>query len=195
MSTSSPFSLDHLPPSEQLCHVHCNFCDTVLAVSVPCSSLSKTVMVRCGHCTGLLSVNMRGLPLPAANQLSFNHSFLSASHNLLEETPTLPQSSLLNQSNPSETVMSTLRVDEPPKAPPINRQDKNKVSDLKAKEKGEEKFCPSAEEKSISDDDIKTIDMRGLAKELEYLNQVEAEEGFLKEQGVGKEKEEKKEEE
>ena len=74
-------------------------------------------------------------------------------------------------------------------------EDKNKVSDLKAKEKGEEKFCPSAEEKSISDDDIKTTDMRGLAKELEYLNQVEAEEGFLKEQGVGKEKEEKKEEE
>ncbi|RWR80668.1 axial regulator YABBY 1 [Cinnamomum micranthum f. kanehirae] len=121
MSSSSPFSLDHLPPSEQLCYVHCNICGTVLAVSVPCSSLYKTVTVRCGHCTSLLSVNMRTLLLPAANQLSFNHSFLSASHNLLEETPTLPQSSLLNQSNPSETVMSTLRMDEPPKAPPINR--------------------------------------------------------------------------
>ena len=33
MSSSSTLSLDHLPPSEQLCYVHCNICDTVLAVS------------------------------------------------------------------------------------------------------------------------------------------------------------------
>ena len=32
MSSSSSLSLDHLPPSEQLCYVHCNICDTVLAV-------------------------------------------------------------------------------------------------------------------------------------------------------------------
>uniref|UniRef100_M8BJU8 Uncharacterized protein n=1 Tax=Aegilops tauschii TaxID=37682 RepID=M8BJU8_AEGTA len=30
-------------PSEQLCYVHCHFCDTVLVVSVPSSSLFKTV--------------------------------------------------------------------------------------------------------------------------------------------------------
>ena len=34
MSSSSTLSLDHLPPSEQLCYVHCNNCDTVLAVSI-----------------------------------------------------------------------------------------------------------------------------------------------------------------
>ncbi|RCV42201.1 hypothetical protein SETIT_9G197300v2 [Setaria italica] len=49
------------PASEQLCYVHCHFCDTVLVVSVPTSSLFKTVTVRCGHCSSLLTVNMRGL--------------------------------------------------------------------------------------------------------------------------------------
>ncbi|XP_010248516.1 PREDICTED: axial regulator YABBY 4 [Nelumbo nucifera] len=43
---------------EQICYVQCGFCDTILLVSVPCSSLLKVVTVRCGHCTGLLSVNM-----------------------------------------------------------------------------------------------------------------------------------------
>ncbi|OEL22588.1 hypothetical protein BAE44_0016392 [Dichanthelium oligosanthes] len=52
------------PTSEQLCYVHCHFCDTVLVVSVPTSSLFKTVTVRCGHCSSLLSVNMRGLLFP-----------------------------------------------------------------------------------------------------------------------------------
>jgi hypothetical protein len=33
-SSSAAFPLDHLAPSptEQLCYVHCNFCDTILAV-------------------------------------------------------------------------------------------------------------------------------------------------------------------
>ncbi|GAB2300319.1 Axial regulator YABBY 5 [Dionaea muscipula] len=44
--------------SEQLCYIPCNFCNIVLAVSVPCSSLFDIVTVRCGHCTNLWSVNM-----------------------------------------------------------------------------------------------------------------------------------------
>lgn len=44
--------------SEQLCYIPCNFCNIVLAVSVPCSSLFEIVTVRCGHCTNLWSVNM-----------------------------------------------------------------------------------------------------------------------------------------
>lgn len=32
--SSSSLSLDHLPPSEQLCYVHCNICDTILAVYI-----------------------------------------------------------------------------------------------------------------------------------------------------------------
>ncbi|GLT26212.1 hypothetical protein SLA2020_012940 [Shorea laevis] len=43
---------------EQLCYIPCNFCNIVLAVSVPCSSLLDIVTVRCGHCTNLWSVNM-----------------------------------------------------------------------------------------------------------------------------------------
>ncbi|RZR98622.1 hypothetical protein BHM03_00028048 [Ensete ventricosum] len=121
-SSSAAFSLDHLstpPPSEQLCYVHCNFCDTVLAVyarsysqslpspfipwraatvhapvrvSVPFTSLFKTVTVRCGHCTNLLSVNMRGLHLPPANQIHVTHPCLTPSYaSLLEGEDVLPK--------------------------------------------------------------------------------------------------------
>ncbi|CAL9068108.1 unnamed protein product [Musa banksii] len=168
-SSSAAFSLDHLspPPSEHLCYVHCNFCDTDLAVyppnsslvipsatttittaaaaaavhspvrgsasllglpscssyylpalvllsssflltvislrfpcswqvSVPYTSLFKTVTVRCGHCTNLLSVNMRALLLPAANQLlHLSHPcFTPPHHNLLDELQ-CPHPSLL----------------------------------------------------------------------------------------------------
>ncbi|XP_075077598.1 axial regulator YABBY 5 isoform X2 [Nicotiana tabacum] len=44
--------------SEKLCYIPCNFCNIVLAVSVPCSSLFDIVTVRCGHCTNMWSVNM-----------------------------------------------------------------------------------------------------------------------------------------
>uniref|UniRef100_A0A7N0ZYU5 YABBY transcription factor n=1 Tax=Kalanchoe fedtschenkoi TaxID=63787 RepID=A0A7N0ZYU5_KALFE len=43
---------------DQICYVQCGFCATILLVSVPCSSLSNTVTVKCGHCNSLLSVNM-----------------------------------------------------------------------------------------------------------------------------------------
>ncbi|XP_020099516.1 protein YABBY 7-like [Ananas comosus] len=44
---------------EQLGYVQCSFCATVLLVSVPCNSqLLQMVTVRCGHCTGLLSVSL-----------------------------------------------------------------------------------------------------------------------------------------
>ncbi|GKU93707.1 hypothetical protein SLEP1_g7279 [Rubroshorea leprosula] len=50
-----------LASSERVCYVHCNFCNTILAVSVPCSSMLTIVTVRCGHCANLLSVNMGAL--------------------------------------------------------------------------------------------------------------------------------------
>ncbi|XP_009398349.2 axial regulator YABBY 5 isoform X1 [Musa acuminata AAA Group] len=46
---------------ERICYVHCNFCNTVLAVSVPGNSSFNNVAVRCGHCSILLSVNMGDL--------------------------------------------------------------------------------------------------------------------------------------
>ncbi|XP_043717356.1 protein YABBY 4-like [Telopea speciosissima] len=121
-STTTTFSLDHLSPSEQLCYVHCNFCDTVLAVSVPCSSLFKTVTVRCGHCTNLLSVNMRGLLFPTPNQLHLGHAFFSPSHNLLEETPSPQPNLLIDQPNPTDLTDSVRGgTDELPRPPVANR--------------------------------------------------------------------------
>lgn len=52
-------------------------------VSVPCTSLFKTVTVRCGHCTNLLPVNMRALLLPSPNQFHLGHSFFSPTHHNL----------------------------------------------------------------------------------------------------------------
>ncbi|CAL9097058.1 unnamed protein product [Musa acuminata var. zebrina] len=43
---------------EHICYVHCNFCNTILAVSVPGNTLFNMVTVRCGHCANLLSVHM-----------------------------------------------------------------------------------------------------------------------------------------
>ncbi|KAJ6933424.1 protein YABBY 4-like [Populus alba x Populus x berolinensis] len=123
MSSSSTLSLDLLPSSEQLCYVHCNICDTVLAVSVPCTSLFKTVTVRCGHCTNLLPVNMRGLLLPSANQFHLGHSFFSPSHNLLDEIPNPTPNFLINQTNVTDFSVPVrgMADHELPRPPVINR--------------------------------------------------------------------------
>uniref|UniRef100_D6MKP6 Transcription factor n=1 Tax=Lycoris longituba TaxID=272140 RepID=D6MKP6_9ASPA len=48
--------------TEHVCYVHCNFCNTILAVNVPGNNyLLNIVTVRCGHCANLLSVNMGSL--------------------------------------------------------------------------------------------------------------------------------------
>ncbi|XP_075475465.1 axial regulator YABBY 1-like isoform X1 [Primulina tabacum] len=125
MSSSSTFTPDHhhqqhLSPFDQLCYVHCNYCDTVLAVSVPCSSLFKTVTVRCGHCTNLFSVNMRGLLLPASNQLHLGHSFFSP-QNLLDEIRNSPSGLLMNQPNPNESLIPVRGLEDLPKPPVANR--------------------------------------------------------------------------
>ncbi|KAK6142925.1 hypothetical protein DH2020_023273 [Rehmannia glutinosa] len=131
MSSSSGLGPDHQQQqqqqqhhlsssSEQLCYVHCNYCDTVLAVSVPCTSLFKTVTVRCGHCTNLLSVNMRGLLLPSANQLHLGHSFFSP-QNLLEEIRNSPTNLHMNQQIPNESLLPVREIDELPKPPLAKR--------------------------------------------------------------------------
>lgn len=90
----------------QICHVQCGFCTTillvhlnfftsslsisfyiydhlmniyVLQVSVPFTSLSMVVTVRCGHCTSLLSVNLM--------KASFIPLHLLASLSHLDEVP------------------------------------------------------------------------------------------------------------
>ncbi|XP_048441263.1 protein CRABS CLAW-like isoform X1 [Pyrus x bretschneideri] len=46
-------------PSEHLCYVRCNFCNTVLAVGIPCKRLMDTVTVKCGHCSNLSFLSTR----------------------------------------------------------------------------------------------------------------------------------------
>nr|AYO86710.1 yabby2 [Chimonanthus praecox] len=58
--------------SERMCYVHCNLCNTILAVSVPFSNLFNIVPIRCGHCANLLSVNMGSL-LQAFPLQGFQH--------------------------------------------------------------------------------------------------------------------------
>ncbi|KAK4775169.1 hypothetical protein SAY86_010104 [Trapa natans] len=50
--------VDMAATPEQLCYIPCNFCNIVLAVSVPYSSLMDIVTIRCGHCANMWSVNM-----------------------------------------------------------------------------------------------------------------------------------------
>ncbi|KAJ9707737.1 hypothetical protein PVL29_000013 [Vitis rotundifolia] len=51
--------MDLVPPSEHLCYVRCNFCNTVLAVGIPCKRLLDTVTVKCGHCSNLSFLSTR----------------------------------------------------------------------------------------------------------------------------------------
>ncbi|KAJ4843418.1 hypothetical protein Tsubulata_011669 [Turnera subulata] len=127
MSSSSTLSLDHLPAaSEQLCYVHCNICDTVLAVSVPCTSLFKTVTVRCGHCTNLLPVNMRGLIFPSANQFHLSHSFFTPpSTHILDEIQNPSPNFFINQTNANDfgVPVRGMADHELPRPPVINRRE------------------------------------------------------------------------
>ncbi|KAH9611183.1 hypothetical protein KSS87_005745 [Heliosperma pusillum] len=120
------FSLDHLlPPSDHLCYVHCTRCDTVLAVSVPASSLFKAVTVRCGHCGCLLPLNFPALLPAAATQHSttHNHNLCSSNpnHNLMGEMTNQAPHISLNQPNVAANYMNPVSVrggpNEPPKPP------------------------------------------------------------------------------
>ncbi|KAH9772313.1 protein CRABS CLAW [Citrus sinensis] len=51
-----------VPQSEHLCYVRCNFCNTVLAVGIPCKRLLDTVTVKCGHCSNLSFLSTRPPP-------------------------------------------------------------------------------------------------------------------------------------
>uniref|UniRef100_A0A6N2LZU5 Axial regulator YABBY 2 n=3 Tax=Salix viminalis TaxID=40686 RepID=A0A6N2LZU5_SALVM len=96
--------------SERVCYVHCNFCNTILAVSVPSSSLLNTVTVRCGHCGNLLSVNMgasfQALPLQDPQKL-----------NLINSEDLNMDSGSSSKSNKVTAFKSTEH--EPPRMPPI----------------------------------------------------------------------------
>ncbi|TYI36266.1 hypothetical protein ES332_A03G129700v1 [Gossypium tomentosum] len=59
MNLEDKVGMDLVPQSEHLCYVRCNFCNTVLAVGIPCKRLLETVTVKCGHCSNLSFLSTR----------------------------------------------------------------------------------------------------------------------------------------
>ncbi|CAL9192875.1 unnamed protein product [Musa hybrid cultivar] len=51
--------MDLVPPTDRLCYVRCTYCNTVLAVGVPCKRVMDTVTVKCGHCSHLSFLSPR----------------------------------------------------------------------------------------------------------------------------------------
>ncbi|WJX43923.1 hypothetical protein P8452_30964 [Trifolium repens] len=101
--------------TERVCYVHCNFCNTILAVNVPYSSMLTIVTVRCGHCANLLSVNM-----VAASLQPFSPPQLpqpQKQHIILEE----PSSKEMGSSSKCNKIASFEAVveHEQPRIPPI----------------------------------------------------------------------------
>ncbi|XP_010676177.2 axial regulator YABBY 1 isoform X1 [Beta vulgaris subsp. vulgaris] len=127
-TTTTNLSLDHFPPSEQLCYLQCTRCETVLAVSVPSCSLFKTVTVRCGHCTHLQPANTRSLLVqPPPNQFHLAHNYYSppTSHYRLGEMANPSPTYSVTQPNATSSYMTpTLSrggSNELPKPPTTNR--------------------------------------------------------------------------
>ncbi|XP_074574940.1 protein DROOPING LEAF-like [Curcuma longa] len=56
--------MDLVSPTEHLCYVRCTYCNTVLAVGVPCKRLLDTVTVKCGHCNHLSFLSPRPIQQP-----------------------------------------------------------------------------------------------------------------------------------
>ncbi|KAK4263614.1 hypothetical protein QN277_029003 [Acacia crassicarpa] len=73
MDLEEKVSLDLVQPSEHYCYVRCNFCNTVLAVGLPCKRLLDTVTVKCGHCSNLSFLSTRPPPPPHHNHNNETH--------------------------------------------------------------------------------------------------------------------------
>ncbi|CAN1794854.1 Protein DROOPING LEAF [Linum perenne] len=69
--------MDLIPPSDHLCYVRCNFCNTVLAVGIPYKRLMDTVTVKCGHCSNLSFLSTRP---PLQGQCLNDHHSHSGGH-------------------------------------------------------------------------------------------------------------------
>ncbi|CAL0303972.1 unnamed protein product [Lupinus luteus] len=105
--------------TERVCYVHCNFCNTILAVSVPYSSLLTIVTVRCGHCANLLSVNMGASlqPFPPPHQ-----HFHQKQHLNIDESSSNEE---VGSSSECNKIMAFEPVEhEQPRVPPIRPPEK-----------------------------------------------------------------------
>ncbi|XP_019448905.1 PREDICTED: putative axial regulator YABBY 2 isoform X2 [Lupinus angustifolius] len=106
--------------TERVCYVHCNFCNTILAVSVPYSSLLTIVTVRCGHCANLLSVNMGASLQPFPPPQDFHQS--QKQHLSIDESSSNEE---LGSSSKCNKIMAFEPVEhEQPRIPPIRPPEK-----------------------------------------------------------------------
>uniref|UniRef100_A0A1D1Z4Z6 Protein YABBY 2 n=1 Tax=Anthurium amnicola TaxID=1678845 RepID=A0A1D1Z4Z6_9ARAE len=121
--------------SEHVCYVHCNYCNTILAVSVPSNNLFNIVTVRCGHCANLLSVNMGALLQTIPLQEFQNHYFRSldcvAECGSSSKCNVIP---MMNSSNNDQLQMLHLRPPEKRQRVPsaYNRFIKEEIQRIKA---------------------------------------------------------------
>ncbi|XP_011020144.1 PREDICTED: axial regulator YABBY 5-like [Populus euphratica] len=106
-------------PNEQLRYIPCNFCNIVLAVSVPCSSLFDIVTVRCGHCSNIWSVNMAA----TFQSLPWQDQVQASNHNSHDYRIDLGSSSKFNNKisvrTPAANIVTQERV---VNRPPEKRQ-------------------------------------------------------------------------
>ncbi|KAL1324945.1 hypothetical protein HN51_035046 [Arachis hypogaea] len=118
--------METMMATERVCYVHCNFCNTILAVSVPYSSLLTLVTVRCGHCANLLTVNMGASLQPLIPPHQEHHHQSQKQHLSFEESSSCKElgssSSKCNKIAPFEPVESHQSHRIPPIRPPEKRQ-------------------------------------------------------------------------
>ncbi|KMT08900.1 hypothetical protein BVRB_6g136200 [Beta vulgaris subsp. vulgaris] len=74
-------SMEMAPPPEHLCYVRCNFCNTVLAVVIPCKRLLETVTVKCGHCGNVSFLSTR----PPLQGQCLDHQITLQGFNFMEK--------------------------------------------------------------------------------------------------------------
>ncbi|XP_074574215.1 protein DROOPING LEAF-like [Curcuma longa] len=65
--------MDLVSPAEHLCYMRCTYCNTVLAVGVPCKRMMDTMTVKCGHCNHLSFLS----PRPIQQHLSLTEHPMS----------------------------------------------------------------------------------------------------------------------
>ncbi|CAN6901272.1 unnamed protein product [Brassica oleracea var. botrytis] len=110
--------------SDRVCYVHCNFCTTILAVSVPYASLFTLVTVRCGHCTNLLSLNI-GVSLQQSPPTPPIHQDLQQHKQQITTSITRKEYGSSSRSSNHFSATLSENVDrEAPRMPPIRPPEK-----------------------------------------------------------------------
>ncbi|XP_057535028.1 putative axial regulator YABBY 2 [Amaranthus tricolor] len=117
--------MDFSTSSERVCYVHCTFCNTILAVSVPCCSMYNLVTVRCGHCANLLSVNIGLSPPPVPLQDNFHllrQQYYNNQDNMSKDSSLSAASSSSTITTLASDQLENLQPRPPPIRPPEKRQ-------------------------------------------------------------------------